>query len=109
MTRGLPEGVVTFLFTDIEGSTRLVAEVGDAAYGRMLDTERSLVVNAAHVEGGVLFESEGDAHFVAFGSAAAAVRAAVGAQRAIAGHAWADGPGEGTDGDPHRRGAARRR
>ncbi|OGO57103.1 MAG: hypothetical protein A2V85_18000 [Chloroflexi bacterium RBG_16_72_14] len=88
----LPEGTVTFLFTDIEGSTRLVAEVGDTAYGAILDTERRLVVDAAVAEGGVPFGSEGDAHFVAFGSAVAAIRAAVAAQRALAGHAWAAGP-----------------
>ena len=87
----LPEGTVTFLFTDIEGSTRLVAEVGDTAYGAILDTERSLVVDAAVAEGGVPFGSEGDAHFVAFGSAAAAIRAAVAAQRALAAHAWEAG------------------
>jgi len=91
-TSPLPEGTVTFLFTDIEGSTRLVAEVGDTAYGAILDTERSLVVGASAAEGGVAFGSEGDAHFVAFDSAAAAIRAAVAAQRAIAEHAWPAGP-----------------
>ncbi len=84
----LPTGTVTFLFTDIEGSTRLLAEVGDTTYGAILDTERSLVVGAAEAEGGIAFGSEGDAHFIAFSSAAAAIRAAVGAQRALAGHAW---------------------
>jgi predicted ATPase/class 3 adenylate cyclase len=87
----LPSGTVTFLFTDIEGSTRLVAEVGDGAYGDILATERALVLDAATAEGGVPFGSEGDAHFVAFGSAAAAVRAGVAAQRAIAAHAWPAG------------------
>ena len=90
--RALPEGTVTFLFTDIEGSTKLVAEVGDTAYGAILDTERRLVLDAAVAEGGVPFGSEGDAHFVAFGSAAAAIRAAVAAQRALAGHEWDAGP-----------------
>ncbi len=42
-----PTGVVTFLFTDIEGSTRLVARIGDAAYGEVLETERRLVVDAS--------------------------------------------------------------
>jgi predicted ATPase/class 3 adenylate cyclase len=84
----LPTGTVTFLFTDIEGSTRLLAEVGDAAYGAILDAERSIVVGAGEAEGGIAFGSEGDAHFIAFSSAAAAIRAAVGAQRALAGHPW---------------------
>jgi predicted ATPase/class 3 adenylate cyclase len=83
---------VTFLFTDIEGSTKLVAAVGDAAYGAVLDAERALVLDAATAEGGVPFGSEGDAHFVAFPSAAAAVRAAVAAQRALAGHPWQGEP-----------------
>jgi class 3 adenylate cyclase len=85
-------GTVTFLFTDIEGSTRLAAEVGDRAYGAILDEERALVVAAGEGEGGVAFGSEGDAHFLAFDNAGAAIRAAVAAQRALAGHEWPAGP-----------------
>jgi len=88
----LPTGTVTFLFTDIEGSTRLAAEVGDEVYGIVLDDERSLVITAAEGERGVAFGSEGDAHFVAFDNAGAAIRAAVAAQRALAGHPWPSGP-----------------
>ena len=88
----LPEGTVTFLFTDIEGSTRLLSNVGDAAYGEILDTERRLVVDAARAEGGVPFGSEGDAHFIAFAVAGSAIRAAVAAQRALATHPWPDQP-----------------
>ena len=84
----LPAGTVTFLFTDIEGSTRLLAEVGDVAYSVILDTERSLVVGAAETESGVAFGSEGDAHFIAFSSAPAAIRAAVAAQRALSANPW---------------------
>ena len=87
----LPAGTVTFLFTDIEGSTKLVALVGDTAYADILDAERVLVTDAAVHEGGVPFGSEGDAHFVAFTSAAAAIRAAVAAQRAIGTHPWPAG------------------
>jgi predicted ATPase/class 3 adenylate cyclase len=86
-----PTGTVTFLFTDIEGSTRLVARVGDAAYEALLATERRLVLDAAEAAGGVPFGSEGDAHFVAFGSASAAVRGAVAAQLALATYPWPDG------------------
>jgi class 3 adenylate cyclase len=107
MSTRLPEGTVTFLFTDIEGSTKLVAEVGDAAYGAVLDAERAIVVGAGVAEGGVPFGSEGDAHFVAFDSAGAAIRAAVAAQRALASRTWEHGPVRVRMGDPHRRGAGR--
>jgi predicted ATPase/class 3 adenylate cyclase len=86
----LPSGIVTFVFTDIEGSTKLVARVGDAAFGGLLDQETRLVLEATAGEGGVPFGSEGDAHFVAFASAAAAIRGAVAAQRALMAHPWPD-------------------
>jgi len=88
----LPTGTVTFLFTDIEGSTRRVRELGDEAWAQLLATEGRLIASAAVAEGGVPFGSEGDAHFVAFESAAAGIRAAVAAQRALAGHPWPDEP-----------------
>ncbi len=91
MTAQLPEGVVTFLFTDIEGSTRLLTDIGDAAYGEALGAHRAIVLDAASGQGGQSFGSEGDAVFVAFPSAAGAVRAAVAAQRALADHAWEGG------------------
>ena len=91
MTTALPEGIVTFLFTDIEGSTRLLHEVGDAAYGETLGIHRTIVDAAAGEQGGVTFGSEGDAVFVAFASAAGAIRAAVAAQRALAANAWRGG------------------
>lgn len=86
-----PTGTVAFLFTDIEGSTRLVARIGDAAYEDLLATERRLVVDAAVAAGGVPFGSEGDAHFIAFASTSDAVRGAVAGQRALDAHAWPDG------------------
>ena len=91
MTRSLPEGVVTFLFTDIEGSTRLLTDIGDAAYSSALQVHRSLVEAAAADEGGVIVSYEGDAVFAAFASAAGAIRAAVQSQRAIATQAWDGG------------------
>ena len=91
MTTELPRGIVTFLFTDIEGSTRLLHEVGDAAYGETLGIHRAIVEAAAGGQGGVVFGSEGDAVFVAFASAAGAVQAAVAAQRALATQAWVGG------------------
>ncbi len=90
MSPELPSGTVAFLFTDIEGSTRLVSRIGDAAYGDLLAIERRLVVDAAVGAGGVYFGSEGDAHFIAFTSAASAIRGAVAAQRALAAQPWPD-------------------
>ncbi|HET7727599.1 MAG TPA: adenylate/guanylate cyclase domain-containing protein [Candidatus Limnocylindrales bacterium] len=89
MTRGpLPSGTVTFLFTDVEGSTRLVADIGDDAYRELLDTTRQLIAGPVTAEGGVVFGAEGDAQFAAFGSAVDGIRAAAAAQRAIAGYPW---------------------
>jgi predicted ATPase/class 3 adenylate cyclase len=83
----LPTGLVTLVFTDIEGSTRLLHELGDG-YGRVLADHHRLLraVWAAH--DGVEVDTEGDAFFVAFASARAAVSAAAAAQRVLAAHAW---------------------
>ncbi|MBA3778335.1 MAG: tetratricopeptide repeat protein [Chloroflexi bacterium] len=83
----LPTGTVTFLFTDIEGSTRLAAEHG-AAYERLLETQRRLIGEAVGPCGGALVGSEGDSLFVAFDSATSAAQGAAEAQRALAAHAW---------------------
>jgi predicted ATPase/class 3 adenylate cyclase len=83
----LPTGTVTFLFSDIEGSTRLVQELGEA-YAPLLAKHRELIGSAVQAEGGAIFGSEGDALFAAFASAAGAVRAAAVAQRALAAHRW---------------------
>ena len=61
MTRSLPEGIVTFLFTDIEGSTRLLTDIGDAAYSTALLMHRTLVEAAADAERGAVVSFEGDA------------------------------------------------
>ncbi len=84
----LPEGTVTFLFTDIEGSTRLLQELGDG-YPAVLDTHRRLL-RAAFAKGTEV-GTEGDSFFVAFPVATDAVAAAVEAQRALAGHPWPPG------------------
>jgi len=86
----LPSGTVTFLFTDIEGSTRLVAELGDRYEQVLADHHRLLrQVWAAH--GGSEVRTAGDSFFVAFPSAPAAVAAVTEAQHAIEGHAWPAG------------------
>ena len=75
----LPGGTVTFLFTDIEGSTRLLHELGPARYAEALAEHRRIVREAATAHGGVEVDTQGDAFFIAFptpGGAAAAARAA---------------------------------
>lgn len=84
----LPEGTVTFVFTDIEGSTRQVLELGDDAWADVLATHNWLLGEA--FADGVVVNTEGDALFVAYGSATDAIRGAVAAQRAIESHSWPD-------------------
>src|SRR6266511_3349864 len=87
----LPTGTVTFLFTDIEGSTRLLQELGER-YGAVLDEHAAIVRRAAAEGGGVHVSTEGDSFFLAFRSPVGAVRAAVAAQRGLATHDWSAGP-----------------
>ncbi|HLF68219.1 MAG TPA: adenylate/guanylate cyclase domain-containing protein [Gaiellaceae bacterium] len=82
MTRALPTGVVTFLFTDVEGSTKLLHELGDA-YADALHEHRRLLREVFAAHEGVEVDTQGDAFFVAFGRASKAVAAAAGAQRAL--------------------------
>jgi predicted ATPase/class 3 adenylate cyclase len=86
----LPTGTVTFLFTDIEGSTRLLQELGDR-YAAVRDEHAAIVRRAIGEGGGVEVSTEGDSFFAAFPGAAGAVRAAVAAQRGLAGHDWPAG------------------
>jgi predicted ATPase/class 3 adenylate cyclase len=81
----LPTGTVTFLFTDIEGSTRLLQELGDRYAG--LRDEHAAIVRRAIARGdGVEVSTEGDSFFVVFPSPTGAVEAAVTAQRGLEGH-----------------------
>jgi predicted ATPase/class 3 adenylate cyclase len=86
----LPTGTVTLLFTDIEGSTRLLQRVGDA-YADLLAEHRRLLAEAFEGHRGVIVDSEGDAFFVAFASARDAVAGAEAAQRSLAEHPWPGG------------------
>ena len=86
----LPSGTVTFLFTDIEGSTLLLQRLGDL-YGRMLGDHRRLLRIAVEGAAGVEVDCRADEFFGAFADAHDAVRAAVSAQRALKLHQW---PGE---------------
>jgi class 3 adenylate cyclase len=84
----LPEGTVTFVFTDIEGSTRLLQELGDESYGRVSADHRRLVRESFGARGGSEIDTQGDAFFFSFARARDAVAAAVDAQRALHHHAW---------------------
>ena len=83
----LPTGTVTFLFTDIEGSTRLLQALGEKWLSTLEDHHR-LLRGAIRDAGGLDLRTEGDAFFAVFSSAPGAVAAATNAQRALAGHAW---------------------
>jgi predicted ATPase/class 3 adenylate cyclase len=84
MRRDLPSGTVTFLFTDIEGSTRLLHELGAERYAEALMEHRRLLRDAFARHGGVEVDTQGDAFFVAFATAAGAVAAAALAQAGLA-------------------------
>src|SRR5918994_5057148 len=86
-----PSGTVTFLFSDIEGSTRHLLELGAERYGDVLEEHRRLFRGCVAAVGGTEVDTQGDAFFVAFPRAEDAARAAVETQRALAAHGWTDG------------------
>ena len=86
----LPTGLVTFLFTDIEGSTRLLQQLGPR-YGEALAQQRSLLRAAFARCHGYEVDTQGDAFFVAFTSAPDALSCAADIQRALAAAEWPDG------------------
>lgn len=83
----LPSGLVTFMFTDIEGSTRLARMLGDS-YGPVLGAHRAAVRTALSDFGGVEMFTEGDSFFVAFSNAESALAASVAAQHRLCAHDW---------------------
>jgi predicted ATPase len=85
MRTDLPTGTVTFLFTDIEGSTKLLHELGEATYAAALADHRRKLREAFAAHGGVEVDTQGDAFFVAFRTARGALSAARDAQDALAG------------------------
>jgi class 3 adenylate cyclase len=85
-----PGGTVTFLFTDIEGSTSLLQQLGDD-YGQVVADHRRLLRDVFQRADGSEVDTQGDAFFYSFTRARDAVRAAVDGQRALAGHAWPQG------------------
>ena len=86
----LPSGTVTFVFSDIEGSTALLKQLGEG-YDRVLSDHRRLMRERFTERGGVEIDTQGDAFFFAFPRARDAVEAAVEAQRAHAAHDWPEG------------------
>ena len=86
----LPSGAVTFLFTDIEGSTRLVKLLRER-YGEVLQEHQRLLRAAFEAHRGYEVDTQGDSFFVAFSSARDALLAAVEGQLAISSHSWPEG------------------
>jgi class 3 adenylate cyclase len=85
----LPSGTVTFLFTDVEGSTRLWEEHSDAMRPALAGHDELIRV-AVETHGGHVVKTTGDGAHAAFATADDAIRAAIAAQRALAGHEWGD-------------------
>ena len=90
VSRPLPAGRVTFLFTDVEGSTRLFHRLGGRFAG-VLEDHRTILRSAFAAHGGVEVKTEGDGFFVAFADPAAAVAACLDAQGGMGEHDWPAG------------------
>jgi len=75
---------VTFLFADVEGSTRLVRELGEAAWAEALAAQRAVIQERSAASGGRVVDQEGDGTFVVFATAAEALRAAAEVQAVLA-------------------------
>lgn len=88
---GLPAGTVTFLFTDIAGSTKLLQLLGDAQYADVLTDQGELLRTIVVENGGHVIDAQGAAFLIVFPRAKDAVTAALAAQRALAAHAWPSG------------------
>ena len=91
MTSKIPEGTVTFLFTDIEGSTKLLDRLGPDLYADLLADQRDIMRAAFIAWNGREIDTQGDAFFVAFPRASDGVCAVAEIQRALAAHEWPEG------------------
>jgi len=87
----VPTGVVTFLFTDIEGSTRILARLGHAKAAGVFDAHDRLLADAFRRNRGIEVRTEGDSFFIAFERASDAVAGALAANRALAAYPWPHG------------------
>ena len=83
-----PIGTVTLLFTDIEGSTRLLQQLGSADYATVVGDHHAIVRAVLDQTGGNEVKTEGDSFFAIFGRATDALAAAVAVQRDLAAHPW---------------------
>jgi predicted ATPase/class 3 adenylate cyclase len=90
---GLPIGTVTFMFSDIEGSTRMLRDLGGDAYGALQDEQAALIREELARRGGVEVRTEGDSFFAVFRSAVDAFTAAVTIQRSLSERATRVGEG----------------
>src|SRR5258708_5685228 len=90
-TPAAPTGPATFVFTDIEGSTKLVQEIGTEPWRQVLEDHHRLLREQWQAFDGREVNTEGDAFFVAFPSATNAVAACAAAQQGLAAYAWPDG------------------
>jgi class 3 adenylate cyclase len=88
--RTLPSGYVTFLLTDIEGSTSLLHRLGDR-YAALLADVRAIIRGSVHRAGGREVDARADEFFAVFDRAPAALEAALGIERTVRGRAWPDG------------------
>jgi class 3 adenylate cyclase len=88
--RTLPTGYVTFLLTDIEGSTGLLQRLGDR-YAALLADVRAIIRSAVHRAGGREVDARADEFFAVFGRAPAALDTALAIERAVRGRAWPEG------------------
>ena len=86
----LPTGTVTFFFSDIEGSTRLIQQLGDR-YPQVLLAHHTVLRHALAEHRGSELRTEGDSFFIAFGSALDACNGAAAAQQALQDYAWPEG------------------
>jgi predicted ATPase/class 3 adenylate cyclase len=86
----LPLGTVTFLFTDIEGSTRLLQQLG-SRFAALLAEHRQIMEQVCEEHHGSVVGNQGDGFFIAFPQGRDGLSAALQAQRALAGHAWTGG------------------
>jgi predicted ATPase/class 3 adenylate cyclase len=91
-TADLPVGTVTFLFTDLEDSSRLLASETRGTYDDILATHRQLLTDAVHRHGGYVAEGQADSFFAVFETASSALETAVEAQRECLHHEWPGGP-----------------
>jgi predicted ATPase/class 3 adenylate cyclase len=87
----LPEGTVSFLFADIDGSTPIVRLLGDAYPELVLDPFRAVLTDAVTANGGAVVDFEGDGAFCAFSAAESAAAAAVEIQRSLSSRSWPEG------------------